>query len=214
MELEHSSESRLSLFEVYRHYLKGRGDPHRQAQSAMGYESGKYLEKMLPEWGPATVLDLGSGFSSVVLRRYAARMKPTPQVVTVDQFDVFLRLTQRDCAELQLPDGSWHLLHEFKHTPAGFELVVLDLAGVMPRVRLFPQVDEWLVPGGRLVLDDWQMVDSRAGMEPLLKAHGYGLTVLESETRDEFGRYLAVANKPHGALGERTKAEWATDGGP
>lgn len=195
----------MSLRDVYDDYLRGRGDPHRQAMSAMGWESARYLERMLPEWKPSTVLDLGSGFTSVVLRRYMAAAKPQPLVVTVEQHPTFLEFTKRDCARFGLPSGQWYLLDEFKHKPAGFELVVLDLAGTDSRVELFPQVHEWLVRGGRLVLDDWHMAHYREGMEPLLRERGYILTTLETETLDEFGRYLAVATKPYGAKGECTK---------
>jgi len=173
------------LKRVYDDFLRGRGDPHRQAMSAMGWEAGVWLEAQLPEWNPRTILDLGSGWSSVIFRRYSAR------VVTLDQYDTYLTLTRNDCSRFGLPTDDMFLLDGYRTTER-FDLICLDLAGTDHRVRMAAQVDAWLAEGGRIVLDDWHMEHYRPAMTTALEELGYTITVIPEST-DQFGRFLAVA---------------------
>jgi precorrin-6B methylase 2 len=174
---------------VYDDFLRGRGDPHRQAMSAMGWESGVWLEAQLPVWGPRTILDLGSGWSSIIFRRYQASREV--RVVTVDQHDTYLGLTRGDCGRFGLSTEDMVLLEGYR-TRERFDLVCLDLAGTDHRLRIAPQVDAWLAEGGRIVLDDWHMDHYQPAMTAVLEGLGYTVEAIP-ETTDQFGRYLAVA---------------------
>jgi hypothetical protein len=147
------------------------------------------------------VLELGSGFSSTVLRLWQQQAPPVTDVWTVDDEARWLATTRIELAGLGLPvDNLWDFAVLLAADPGAFApgcfgLVFVDLDGTGTRVRHAEQFVKWTAPGGLLVLDDWHMAHYREPMTARLAALGLAVVPVP-ETTDAYGRYLAWARRP------------------
>ena len=178
---------------LYERHLQRKG---RRSQTAISLGAARALWRLLDGRAPGAVLELGSGFSSSVIRAWQ-RAHPGAVVYTTDSEWKWLGVTLYEL-ELEELDTS-HMLHHdvFARLPGTqerFDLIFFDLADTDTRAQWAPRVVEWLRPAGLLVLDDWHMPHYRARVLPLLQERGFTVTPLP-ETTDEFGRYLATATR-------------------
>jgi hypothetical protein len=188
---------------------------HRRAETAISLVAAETLWNLLEQRQPSTVLEMGSGFSTTVIRTWQnggapvtspffgvrpLRITSSPPIVYTT--DTSWRWLGATLAELELEglDTSHMLHHDIfarlpdEHHHARFDLIFLDLADSDTRVQWLPRVMDWLAPQGLLVLDDWQMPHYQTRAQPVLREAGFVVTPLP-ETRDAFGRYLALAER-------------------
>lgn len=166
------------------------------ADMAISLELGAFLQVMCALRRPQNVLDLGSGFSSLVLRRYAAMApSPRPTVVSVDDDPYWLERTQRHLEASGLDSGRLQSWDSFRHADyMPFDLVVFDLGSMETRERIVGQVLERWLGAGVGVLDDAHMPSYRARARGAADALGRSSYSLRSMTRDAFGRYATMVN--------------------
>jgi predicted O-methyltransferase YrrM len=151
---------------------------------------------------PARLLDLGSGFSSFVLRMYQAGAPGRPEVWSVDDDDAWLERTAGYLRERGL--GTDHLmgLDTFRRSATGsFDLVLHDLGAIdsPARAALLPTALELTAPSGVVVIDDLMDYRYRARVRAACDEAGLPLVNLRAHLMDDLRRYPGAAVAPRWA---------------
>lgn len=144
------------------------------------------------------VLDLGSGFSTIVLRYFMQALWPSREsweVWTTDTNWRWLGTTLFELEELGL--DTRHMLHHelLMQLPprlvrGSFDLVFVDLAETSRRIMQIELFQQMRTPHGVVILDDWHMEHyrtqaARGWADYAMRTHeAYG---------DRHGRYMAEA---------------------
>jgi predicted O-methyltransferase YrrM len=145
---------------------------------------------------PDRILDLGSGFTSYVVRTYAREAGNTT-VVTADDNAAWLARTRSflDLNHLST-DEMWVWSELSASSPPPFQLVVHDLGSMPVRTATLPRVLELAAPHGLVVLDDISHPKSpeyREAAPEICRRAGRRLLFARKLTLDGFGRYAAIA---------------------
>jgi predicted O-methyltransferase YrrM len=154
---------------------------------AISLELALFLWALLLDRRPERILDLGSGFSSLVFRRYARDVCPWATVCTVDHDPYWLTRTREFLHghDLPLDDMStWESLGV-----GGFDLVLHDLGDMSVRAAVLDRVLSLVRPGGVLVLDDLQFPAYRAAVSRAVHHRSLRCWDLRAVTGDAIGRY-------------------------
>jgi predicted O-methyltransferase YrrM len=172
-------------------------------EMAVSLETSQFLYVLAKAVRARRILDLGSGFSSYVLRLYSMDAGSDVVVHSVDddrgwlaRTGEFLRLSRM--REDFLLD--WQTFQQL--TPIGFDLIFHDLGNTALRLQSLPFVISLLDTRGVLILDD--MHKTGAGLEggyPRLARRAVrqaGLTVLSApqHTLDRYQRFCEIALRP------------------
>lgn len=190
----------MSLRALYDDYFAA--DPRRSRGMSIGFPLAEWIARTVEERGIRAALDLGSGFSSLLLRSLGIH------AVTVDGDEAWLALTRRELERRGMESRLCFTLAEFCArrgiTDAGaYDLVLMDLGpipwrkgvgGALTRVEHAPFAASLVAPDGLLVLDDWHQPGYADAMTPVLLGLGFSVVPLP-ETLDEFGRFAAVATR-------------------
>lgn len=160
---------------------------------ACSFETSVYLMWLCRMRRPAAVLDLGSGFSSWVLRRYARDYGA--RALSVDDSPDWLSRTAEFLTRYDLPTDDLVMWSHFR--PEGrFGLVFHDLAMGDLRECAMPSAVEAAAPGGLVVFDDAQHAGHRRVMRELAGRVGARLWNARAVTLDEIQRFAMVAEIP------------------
>ena len=134
------------------------------------------------------VADLGSGFSSYVLRRYASEAGAA--VVSVDADSEWLART-REFLELEGLSTDelmrWEELAISQYRQ--FDFVLDDLGDLRRRIDTISDVLDLVRPGGFVVFDDFHKPKVRSAVLQACRAGGHEALSLRAMTLDDFGRY-------------------------
>ncbi len=144
---------------------------------------------------PERMIDLGSGFSSFVLRDYSSRIVPRPEVWSVEGDQRWLEETASFLRAHGLPDDQLLTWADFtESSPGRFDFVLADSFRDVdePGGDNYPRFLELLAQNGVLVLDDFQKRSYRVNAYRALRGTGHTLYVLSEYARDSFGRYPAM----------------------
>lgn len=180
--------------------------PCRRPTTALSLEAAVWLGKRFLAWrfeheassspNPPVAADLGSGLSTLVLRRLNS--DPSVQHIvdgrcvlwTTDDSWRWLGETLYELERQALPtdhchhDAYWWGLIE----PRSLSFVFFDLGDTATRLERIPLLLDRLAPGALLVVDDWQFDHYRTKATPLL----VGLRLLETSPEDEHSRVMAL----------------------
>lgn len=140
------------------------------------------------------VADLGSGFSSYVLRRYATQARAA--VVSVDAESEWLTRTRHflDLEGLSAHElVDWDAFASSQYRP--FDLVLDDLGDLGRRIDTIPQVLDLVRPAGFVVFDDFHKPNVRSAVLRVCRAGGHEALSLRTVTLDEFGRYGCLVRR-------------------
>jgi len=164
------------LREAYLQYIKDVSSP----VWAISWELAVYLDKLIQELRPNRILDLGSGFSSLVFRRYEQA-----ETTSVDIDPLWLEKTRLFLEDHQLSTANMHLMQDFKFE-GDYDLILLD-AGLAQKDRgpLFEKCKQHC--SGIIVLDDMHMPDYRAAAHHFFKNDL--IIDLKLDTIDSYQRY-------------------------
>lgn len=139
---------------------------------------------------PATIADLGSGFSSFVFRTYAREREPGVRVVSVDHSSDWLTRTREFLETNGLSTDALVSAEDFADAPSGtFDLVFHDLGDMTVRAQSLDVAIESARRNGLIVLDDLHMWGYPDLVAKAARAHGRRILDLAPLTRDEIGRY-------------------------
>jgi predicted O-methyltransferase YrrM len=144
---------------------------------------------------PRQILDLGSGFSSYVLRSYAAQADHDCQVTSVDDNQHWLKQTEAYLSQHGL--STERLVHwdDFSQSiPVGrFDLVFHDMGNMATRGFALPTILSGLTPQGVLVLDDMHKRRYRNRAHRETARDGWQVFSARSCTLDAIGRFSEIA---------------------
>ena len=144
---EQKGKDLMPFYEEYVSTISGRG-------TAVSFELATFLAVMCDILQPRTTLDFGSGFSSLVLRRYAIQASHPVETWSVDEHEGWLEKTRQFLEAHHLPlehVESWQTFAQAKNQT--FDLILHD-----PTMELkIGALDKILFlgrPGGFVILDD------------------------------------------------------------
>lgn len=146
---------------------------------------------------PKTALDLGSGFSSFVLRRYSRDSSHPCVVHSVDDDPRWLDQTRNYLAAHGLSTDGIFLWPAFQaRAPAHYDLVLHDMGRMNVRLETLPRVLDLPAPDGLLVLDDLHKQEYSPGAFDHCHRAGFEVCMLRSATLDVIGRYAGLVYRP------------------
>jgi predicted O-methyltransferase YrrM len=174
--------ARAQLLPAYEEYTR----TVSPALITVALELSAFLTVICERLRPRTILDLGSGFSSYVFRRYARQMTPEgqPVVHSVDESRPWLEKTHAFLRRYHLEDSNLSTWSELQaaHAPP-FDLVLYDLATLELRVKLLPEVLKCCRAGGLMVIDDMHVPGYRRAIRRILDRAGTPNFSLRAFTR-------------------------------
>jgi len=135
------------------------------------------------------VLDVGSGFSSYVFRRYA-RDTPGVTVVSVDDDKEWLNRTSGFLEGQNVSTDNMFWLDDFLRTDhKPFDCILHDQNFVEVRILRVPDVLSRLATDGLLIFDDVHKPDYRSNLLDILRKQEGTTFSLKPVTLDGYGRY-------------------------
>ena len=164
------------------------------ADMAVSWESARYLRQLCDTLGPTRVLDLGSGFSSLVLRHYASSAEHAVTVVSVDDDPRWLDRTRDFLDEHGYSEGELRLWSDFANAPGEpFDVVFHDLAGGALRETAMAVAVRCLSRHGVIVFDDAHHLGHRRAARRAARDARLATYSLHRWTRDGIGRFAFLA---------------------
>lgn len=193
------ARERGEVEDAYRAYLEGEeADPVMAASLPFS----RFLLAWCRARRPGRIADLGSGFSSWVVRRWAQEAAGDVEVDSVDDDPVWLRRSEAFVRERGGPEGrflSWRsFCREAAEGAEPYDLVVWDFGDVGTRARETPQAADRVAPGGTLLLDDVHKHRLWRAARRMRRRRGPEGYSLRAHTLDGYGRYAWLALFPGG----------------
>lgn len=159
---------------------------------ALSLPTSTYLDAPCRATEPERVLDLGSGFSSYILRRYAADHGGVDDNEGwPEKTGEFLDAVDTPRLGMLVP---WATFSAHAHEP--FDVVLHDLAMGGLRDSAMWQAAGLTAPGGRLLLDDAQAPSHRQTMRAVTTDGQLEWYSLRRWTLDDIGRWATLAHRP------------------
>jgi len=158
---------------------------------AAGPGAVAYLYRLCDYLRPASILDLGSGLSSVVFRKWATERGVDCAITSVDTDAEWLEKTRTFLKDDELPTDGLNLW-PIDIEPEAFDLVFHDLAGGELRSQVAPIAAAAVKRGGCIVFDDAQHAGHLSAYESASKSHGIELYSLAKWTFDAIERWAVI----------------------
>lgn len=164
------------------------------ASAAISLELARFIWHSLRALGARCIVDLGSGFSSYVLRAYQAGRREQGidcQVFSCDDNDFWLNKTREYLKYKRLSEDNLVGWAEFvaEGVCRNPDFVLHDLGHPEVRIATLPQVLELCGPGTHLIVDDVHKAGIQQATVRELRRAGLSCADLLPFTYDEFGRY-------------------------
>ena len=163
----------------------------------ISFELAVFLGLLSAHTRPMAILDLGSGFSSCVFRRYLKETAPASAVVySVDHSAPWLAKTGDFLQERGLDRR--HLLTWEELLAAEkpkFDLALLDIGDLSMRTQVLERIVSICQPGALLVIDDMHVPSYRRAILNKLDQRGLGRYSLRNFTKKRL-RYAYLATLP------------------
>jgi predicted O-methyltransferase YrrM len=162
-------------------------------EMALSFELTRFIYRLSKAYRPKKVLDLGSGFSSFVLRKYA-KDNLEVEVFSVDDDEEWLQKTKNYLTTHDLSTRNLFSLDEFIAEPrrGKFDLILLDLNFVEKRKNYLVFALQLLNEKGVLIFDDAHKVEYLREVKIATKNEAGTLFSVRKQTLDEFGRFSLV----------------------
>jgi predicted O-methyltransferase YrrM len=167
------------------------------ADMALSLETAALLIATLRMRVPSdgAVADLGSGFSSAVLR-LALLGEPTLTLRSVDDDPHWLDRSAAFIGRLGLPTAGLSDWPAFEAEPAAYDLILNDLGHLMSRRTAMKLAWTRLKPGGVIIVDDMQVVSFRRWIRAWVQRRGGAAFSAHRWTADRYCRHAWVVLKP------------------
>jgi predicted O-methyltransferase YrrM len=153
-----------------------------------------YLYRLCDHLKPARILDLGSGLSSALFRKWAGEREAVCEIVSVDDSEEWIGRTRDFLRFTGLPETGVHLW-PIDIEPESFDLVFHDFAGGPERNRVAEIAAKAVKPGGCVVFDDAHFEEHLLAFERVSAENGITLYSLAKWTFDAIGRYSLLGFK-------------------
>lgn len=161
---------------------------------AVSLQAAAFLARWCAERKPRKVVDLGSGFSSWVLRRHAKAVGGC-EVWSVDDDAAWLGRTRDYLVKMGVPTERVMTWPEFVASGAdGFDLVFHDAGSMQFRADNLGVALDLAAAGGTVLLDDVHRFDYRVVAQAEVARRG--LECLSTHAwRDGYGRYQYIVRR-------------------
>jgi len=181
-----AGESRTKLQPYYDEYISDISSN----DMAISFELAVFLTVMCKIFKPKSILDLGSGFSSLIFRSYQLNAAVKPVIWSIDDSPVWLDKTRGYLAKHDLPTENLDDWHSFiKQNRGTFDLILLDLSTIDFRKKILKEVLALAHPGGMVVLDDVHKEHYGSFVKKVLNESNCNYDSLRFWTKDKLGRY-------------------------
>jgi len=158
-------------------------------EMAVSLEASLFLASLSKIINPKKVLDLGSGFSSFVLRKYSKS-----EVYSFDDDDSWLEKTRDYLFDEGFEDNNLYSWKDFENN-LKFDLVFHDIGNMETRKKTLSIASESVKIGGVLVLDDVHKEDYYKYVIKSINASNFKCFNLYNLTNDSFGRFLLLLKR-------------------
>lgn len=164
-------------------------------EMAVSLQTAVFLYYLSERKRPKRILDLGSGFSSYILRLYAQEQKENVEVYSIDDNNDWLDKTEEFLLSHKLPVD--HLMNldslDFSSCTNSFDLVFHDLGNMNLRKKHLPDaVGACMEANGIVILDDIHKKDYNTFIKSEISSYECTYFNLDWITRDDFGRKAAL----------------------
>jgi hypothetical protein len=162
---------------------------------ALSIESAAYLWWVCDHVKARSVADLGSGFTSYVVRSYAATADREVTVSSVDDAPYWLRQTA-DFLTSQNQSTAGLVRHDvWRAQDVKWDVIVHDIGGGELREEWMTVAAKHLAWDGVLIFDDAQNRSHHMEMGRVAREFGLRLFDVYEQTVDEVGRFATVAHR-------------------
>ena len=163
---------------------------------ALSLESAALVTVLCKALEPKRIVDLGSGFSSLVIRLAA----PDAQLFSVDHSSWWLDATRRYLEANDVDSEGLFTWDEFRSSgETDFDLVIHDLGSTFTlRGEVLPEVLQLPRPGAWLLIDDLQVSQYRAKVKNAVRT-GFEVFRLSHETMDWHRRFAWLVRRSDAA---------------
>ena len=164
------------------------------ADMAISLESAAFLLAFAHCVSPKRIVDLGSGFSSYVLRLYASQASSDTRTYSVDDDSAWLKRTEEFLISEKVSTDDlcdWSDFADQKEPK--FDLILHDMGSMETRANTLDIVIGLLAPGGAIILDDMHKIDYNAHARRRVREAGLELFSLRKLTADGFQRFAELA---------------------
>ena len=184
---EETADKAMGIFRVFQQDYNERIGHPVHAGSA---ELVALLQVLVDRMEPTKVVDLGSGFSSFVLRTLARRNAQGMVVWSVDDSPEWKEKTRLYLEEMKCQTNNLHTWDEFiSEGTNGFDIVLHDMGSMEFREETLRQALDLARPGGLVILDDVHKPAYRKFALGVLEEMGLEWFSLREWTRDDLTRY-------------------------
>ena len=169
----------------------------RRASTAIEAKDAIALWHLMEKRKPKRILEMGSGFSTWVIRKWAWAQEHDVVVWTLDTEWKWLGTVLVELEQLHL--STEHCLHYdsfmscLRDTVAHFDLIFVDHGPCAKRVEDYNLYMSLLAPGGVAVFDNWHLPHYHTKMQPLLEADGFEIEDLSGDSSSE--RWTTMATR-------------------
>lgn len=153
-----------------------------------------YLYRLCDHMQPKRILDLGSGLSSALFRKWAHDRDVECEIVSVDDDAAWIARTKDFLRFNGLPESGLELW-PLDIDAESFDIVFHDFAGGAIRNEVADVAARAVRPGGAIVFDDAHFEEHLLAYERVAALHGITLYSLAKWTFDAIGRYSLVGFK-------------------
>lgn len=182
---ELSFQAQEEIRPYYQHYVTNVS----KAEMAISWNLALLLFVFCHSIKPKKILDLGSGFSSVLFRLYRRNYDPQCSVVSIDDSPIWLETTRRVLGLHGLSDERLSNWSEFiQENRDAFDLVSYDLGYEHVRCENFSKIPSLANEGGFIVVDDAQWMDYQILIKRARRGT-FKCYSLRTITLDGWGRY-------------------------
>lgn len=186
---ESSTLRRRQLLELHQEYVTDVSS----ADMAISPHLAEYLYVLLETRRPRRIVDLGSGFSSVVLRQWAQDQHDV-QCASVDDSQQWLDATRDYLDRSGVRSDQLYSWEAFSQLNESYDFVLHDLGRMELRAEALASVVQMVDHSvGILVIDDMHKREYRYLVRSTMKAANMRLLELRTSTLDDYGRWFAIA---------------------
>lgn len=188
----------LELAQAHQAYISTVSSP----RWAVSLETSRFMVFLCTVLKPASILDLGSGFSSLAFRWYQRQADgDNCRVVSVDEDSEWLLKTRQFCDSLSLGDAYFLTLSDFtQREPQKYDLIFYDLTPTMDRrASKLHLVQRYAHERTIAILDDVHYGYYHSAVRKWVKENRFQGYSLRHYTLDFIGRYamLVCAFRPN-----------------
>ena len=181
------------LDKIYRSYV----ETVSPDSMAVSFETACMLLHLCRSTRATSVVDLGSGFSSCVLRIHASTSDQSVAVVSVDDQPEWLDRTAEFLNQHELDTGGLTTWADFGlRDPGDYDVVFHDLAGGDVREMAMPVAAANVAADGVILFDDAQHPGHRQRMYEVGAGAEFALYSLRRWTFDQYQRYALLGVRP------------------